>query len=291
MADMVNPHIIIFDFSGTLSIQVTQFGRQDNLEEQLNETGLWQHGIDHVEVFWNEIVNSTWLEASTTTRGYKAAMFDAVMRVAHARDIRSSEEEIWQSVSAFVDHYFSWCKVDPHWIPLLTSLMNRRDVRVVVATDHYAEATDHIIEQLQVLGIESIRAFDTNRTGKEVIVANSADIGFHKSQPEFWHRLKTISGIEQVQSVILIDDFGFNESAMDQYADSDFVEKRKRATTENLEAAFRVPVKVFPFLLEKDGTQMSGREVEGYIDLIDQAEKYIYREIQSIAVSSYRRSI
>jgi FMN phosphatase YigB (HAD superfamily) len=287
MADMVYPHLILFDFSGTLSIQVTHFGRQENLEEQLNETGLWQHGIDHVEVFWNEIVNSTWLEASTTTRGYKAAMFDAVMRVAHARDIRSSEEEIWQSVSAFVDHYFSWCKVDSHWILLLMSLMNRRDVRVVVATDHYAEATDHIIEQLQVIGIESIQALDTNRTGKEVIVANSADIGFHKSNPEFWHRLRTTLGIEQVQSVILVDDFGFNEAAMDQYADSDFIEARKKATTENLEAVFRVPVRVFPFLLNQDSTQIPDREVG---ERIDQVEKYIYREIQSIATSSYRRS-
>ncbi|MBE0555684.1 MAG: hypothetical protein IH628_00495, partial [Proteobacteria bacterium] len=58
--------VLIFDYSGTLSLEMPRFARAENLRRALAETGLAAVGVTGPEIFWDEIVNPTWVEGSTT---------------------------------------------------------------------------------------------------------------------------------------------------------------------------------------------------------------------------------
>jgi hypothetical protein len=70
--------LIIFDYSGTLSLESTLFARPEYLMKQLTESGLMELGVSNPDVFWNEIVNPSWLEGSTTPVGYKKVIEDGI---------------------------------------------------------------------------------------------------------------------------------------------------------------------------------------------------------------------
>ncbi|MGZ3595644.1 MAG: hypothetical protein ACXWMV_09865, partial [Syntrophales bacterium] len=75
---MLPKKLIIFDYSGTLSLESTLFGRPDYLMNQLRNCGLTDMGITNPSIFWEQIVNPTWVEGSTTQIGYKKLIEDRI---------------------------------------------------------------------------------------------------------------------------------------------------------------------------------------------------------------------
>ncbi|MBZ0285030.1 MAG: hypothetical protein K8L97_30120 [Anaerolineae bacterium] len=65
-------NLVVLDYSGTLSIDITMFGRTDILIKALKRSGLWNLGVENEGIFWGQIVNPTWTEGSLTQIGYKA---------------------------------------------------------------------------------------------------------------------------------------------------------------------------------------------------------------------------
>jgi len=49
--------LLIFDYSGTLSLEAPRFGQPENLPRALAETGLAALGVTSPEIFWGQIVN------------------------------------------------------------------------------------------------------------------------------------------------------------------------------------------------------------------------------------------
>ena len=52
------------------------------------------------------------------------------------------------AASRFVDAYSEQSTIDPRWRPLLKKLAADPSARTVIASDHYAEATDVIVGSL-----------------------------------------------------------------------------------------------------------------------------------------------
>ncbi|NTW07708.1 MAG: hypothetical protein HGA29_07685, partial [Syntrophaceae bacterium] len=92
--------LIIFDYSGTLSLEAVAFGRSDILMRHLLESGLFALGVDNAALFWN-IVNETWQEGSTTGAGYKKVMCERIAELFGPK-AAAKREEIARSVSKFV---------------------------------------------------------------------------------------------------------------------------------------------------------------------------------------------
>ena len=132
---------------------------------------------------------------------------------------------------------------------------------MIIATDHYAEATPYILRFLEELHIQAVgaRAAMAAPGGTPVIVANSADIGFHKDSLRFWEILKNGLDVSEVRHVLLIDDFGCNEQKGDSYSAPEEVERRKRDTVRLLQEVFSGEVQVIPFIMEdsKDEEEIS----------------------------------
>ena len=71
-------NILLFDFSGTLSLEAVEFSRPENLVQALKGSGLAALGVTSTIFFWDEIVYPTWIEGSTTARGYQAVLVDRI---------------------------------------------------------------------------------------------------------------------------------------------------------------------------------------------------------------------
>ena len=151
--------LLIFDYSGTLSLEMPRFARPENLERALAETGLVALGVTGTEIFWEGIVNPTWVEGSTTQRGYKRVMAERIAALGLAPG--ASAGEIAAAASRFVESYLDHSRIAPDWRPLLTRLGGNPDVGVIVATDHYAEATGRIIAELKAWGIPAVQVGET----------------------------------------------------------------------------------------------------------------------------------
>lgn len=235
--------LIIFDYSGTLSPAMAEFAKTDNLLRQLQMSGLAAAGIDSADKFW-QIVNDTWQEGSTTRLGYKKVMLAHLLKL-FPELARSRQQEAAKAMSDFVDAYLDHSPIDEHWRPVLEMLNSHKSVQVIIATDHYAEATATIIEYLRVWNIEadSVR----EKGAGNFVVANSADIGTYKESPRFW---KTVLNALQntYDRILLIDDFGANEQGTDAYAQADKISKRRKKTINILENIFLTQVKCFPFV-------------------------------------------
>jgi hypothetical protein len=52
-------NLVIFDFSGTLSRGAVLFGKEKNLIRELKQSGLWQIGLNSVDIFWNDVIAPT----------------------------------------------------------------------------------------------------------------------------------------------------------------------------------------------------------------------------------------
>jgi putative lipoic acid-binding regulatory protein len=307
--------LVIFDYSGTLSLEAPQFGRPENLLRAFSESGLFPFGVTTPKIFWEEIVVPTWREGSTTARGYKRVLAERI----EARGLAAATgAEIAAAASRFVDGYFDHSRVDPRWRSILENLSIHPGIALVIATDHYAEATEAIVRHLDSWNIRALKADqwaesyahstagdedgtpiekggtapDSSIKNRELsplfpgrgsngvapgipkrsqeffsrfAVANSADIGFWKADRRFWDTLCRSPLLEKVRSVLIIDDFGYNEERGDADGERVKVEARKEKTRDALWEAFQTPVEVIPFFLEgveREPDGDGGRRIE-----------------------------
>lgn len=229
--------LIIFDYSGTLSPAASAFSRPGSLLRYLQESGLAGVGVDNPVLFW-EIVNSTWIKGSTTGSGYKTVMQERIAELISPKSV-IDQVELSRAVENFVNAYLAHSRIDEAWRGILQELSDAHDVRVIIATDHYAEATDVIIAFLEEWGISAARIGDVNNS--KFIVANSADIGSHKADRGFWETIREKCNIH-ANRILLIDDFGRNEQNDDAYVGEEKVFRRSQSTVKLLENLFSVPV-------------------------------------------------
>jgi hypothetical protein len=263
--------LVIFDYSGTLSMESTLFARPDYLMEQLKESGLIDLGIENPETFWKEIVNPTWQEGSTTPAGYKKVIGDRISTILDKKMFSVSRAQISDASSSFVDSYLSHSHIDQHWQPILLKLHGHPSVKVIIATDHYAEATGYIIRFLHKFGLQSVAAKDAfadpDSTG--IVVACSADLGVHKADSRFWEILKTGLNLNEIGCVLLIDDFGYNEQKGNSYGTKEKVEQRKIDTVRMLQKVFSAQVKTVPFMIGDGGEKAFDELIRQTSEIID----------------------
>lgn len=255
--------LIIFDYSGTLSLEAPLFARPESLMRAFAESGLAGLGVTNTEIFWEQIVNPTWIEGSTTPAGYKRVMAEriAALRLAPG----ASAEEIEAAASRFVESYLDHSRIDPRWRPLLARLSGHPEIGVIIATDHYAEATGKIINNLKAWNIpasfpsrgRAAGIFRENITPTAlpyphpVFIANSADIGSWKEDIRFWKILKAQLSPDKITRLLVIDDFGFNEEAGDRYGgELAKIARRQEKTRASLLEVFQVEAEIIPFFLE-----------------------------------------
>jgi len=157
---MKSDKLILFDYSGTLSLQAVLFGQEDSLQSALERSGLACLGITPT-LFWEEIVNPTWEEGSTTQVGYQQIM---LKRLLEGAALQNPGTEPWSvpdlqgAVAGFVNSYLASSPMEEAWRPLLRELPNQRDLCTVIATDHYAEATPAILKYLEKWDIPALPA-------------------------------------------------------------------------------------------------------------------------------------
>ncbi|MGO9137029.1 MAG: hypothetical protein ACLP9S_03980 [Syntrophales bacterium] len=249
---MLPRKLIIFDYSGTISLESVLFGQPDYLMKQLRESGLTDLGVTSPSIFWEQIVNPTWVKGSTTQVGYKKIIEDRISAIFHQNMCIVSNAKISDAVSLFVDSYLSHSRIDGRWQPVLEKLNRCPSVRAIIATDHYAEATAYILKYLEEFHVEATAARTAMAVpgNTAVIVANSADLGFHKDNFRFWEILKNGLYMGEVSQVLLIDDFGGNEEKGNSYSEPEKIEQRKRVTVRLLQEIFSVEVRAIPFIIE-----------------------------------------
>ncbi len=243
--------LIIFDYSGTLSLEAPAFARPERLLRELEISGLHDLGIRTPGLFWGRVVNPTWEEGSTTTVGYREILRREVERLFPERVRSARQDWIRQAASRFVDHYLEHSRMDDVWRPLLQALSEKASAVLVVATDHYAEATGAIIGFLQDWQIPAIPVTEpaAGEAPGRVLVANSADLGAHKADRRFWEAIRDRLRPSRPLHVLLVDDFGANEQEGDAYAARDQVENRTRQTVALLGDVFGGGVQDFFFRL------------------------------------------
>ncbi len=247
---MLPEKLVIIDYCGTLSLEAPRFGRPDNLRRALEESGLAAIGVSTPEAFWRDIVDPTWVEGSTTAIGYAQIMAERIASLCLPPDAPTSEIEA--ATSRFVAMYLDSSRIDPHWQPILGRLSKHPATITVVATDHYAEATEKITGYLDSWGIS-------------FFVANSADLGVWKEARRFWEILRSQLPLASLRQILLIDDFGFNEAPGDSYGERAKVLTRQKRTVDNIGEAFQIALEVTPFDLpvEDWGSEEAGAGLIG----------------------------
>lgn len=249
------------------------FGRRENLVSALEESGLSAFGVRDVETFWQKIASPTWEEGSRTTVGYANLIAQSVRALTPAR--HGDEAEIKKAARRFVAMYMNHSTIEPAWRPLLKKLHADRNVIVVIATDHYAEATEMIISSLERWGINAVKAnMSLSEKAKlepattefpPFFVANSADLGCLKMERCFWEGLKAGLPDGRFQSIVVVDDFGFNEVNEDPYGESAKVSDRRLKTETLIRDVFQGAMEVIPFFLNKGKKEAQIRKVTGMI--------------------------
>ncbi|MDX9823025.1 MAG: hypothetical protein RBT20_13900 [Syntrophales bacterium] len=252
-------HLVIFDYSGTLSLESVLFGEPARLEEELQSSGLYGLGVTSPQVFWNEIVDFTWERGSTTRIGYKRLLTERVAALQSPASNPAREEAVAAAAERFVDRYLESSRVHEAWHPLLRRIFNDPRGTALVATDHYAEATEAIVRHLQAAGVEAHSIGDPLPPGKaSFLIANSADLGTPKVDDRFWEAVRALPVLAEIRSILLIDDFGFNEQPRDSYSARRKVEDRGAKTVALLREVFQARVEVLPFLLDDPGRKADG---------------------------------
>jgi hypothetical protein len=287
--------LVIFDYSGTLSIEAPDFGKPDNLIRALEESGLAAVGVTNTEIFWEKIIFPTWDKGSRTTIGYAGVMADRIASLHLSAGIppQGADSSILTAANSFVTMYLNHSRLDPLWRPLLGKLSADGKIAVVIATDHYAEATDAIVRYLGDWGIAATSAENiaggkfiakgermsdaiqqavshedsafslplrNDGTGLilakdvpplPVIVANSADLGFWKAEQRFWELLKSrLPG--RFETVLVVDDFGFNEADANGYGKLSLVRARRLKTEAVLREVFGANASTISFFIKKN---------------------------------------
>ena len=279
--------IVIFDYSGTLSLEAPRFAGPDRLEKALRRSGLFSLGVMSPAFFWEQIVDPTWIEGSTTAIGYKKVM--AARLGALVPSPEALRDKIAAAVSRFVDDYFDRSRIDPAWRPILERLSAHPETVPVIATDHYAEATETIVRNLRSWNIAARKAGEesgpcrsaeegvgpSSGQGSPILIANSADIGFWKADPRFWEFLKRRLSWGKIRSVLIVDDFGFNEEQGDRYGESARVEARKRETLAVLEKTFEATVEATPFFLTGEERSGNGKGAAKIVETARRIEQFL----------------
>lgn len=248
---MSSEKLILFDYSGTLSLEAPRFARPENLVRVFRETGLASLGVATPELFWEQIVGPTWVEGSTTQAGYRKVMTEriAALRLTSG----TTPAQIEAAAGRFVAAYLGQSRIDPLWSPLLGRLNTESAALTVIATDHYAEATAAIVAHLRDLSIPAMPVRQGHGHGDSgFLVANSADLGAWKADRRFWEMVKAQLPCRSFRELLLVDDFGRNEEAGDTYGQREKVMTRQKGAVEVLQEAFRAEVDLFPFFLEDD---------------------------------------
>ena len=240
-------NLVVFDFSGTLSLGSVAFAREDSLVQALKESGLWLLGLRSTKLFWNEIVAPTWNTGATTSLGYVRILYDALRRMFPTAPVT----ELRTCVANFAGEYFRSSHIEAVWLPLLRELVENPGSFVLIATDHYAEASGCILGQCEAfeLPAELLDSEGIREDSRKIYIANSADLGTMKANIGFWRKVKRRLASELLEQLIIIDDFGWNESSGDHYATEEKVAKRRSETEEIVLMLFACPVHVFPFTL------------------------------------------
>jgi hypothetical protein len=243
--------LIIFDYSGTLSLEASRFARPENLVRALEDSGLAALGVATPELFWDQIVGPTWVKGSTTQAGYKKVMAERIAALRTNPDIPPARIEA--AAARFIESYLGQSRIDPLWRPALVRLNGQDRSLQIVATDHYAEATAAIIGHLNALAIP---AMPLGRGGKpghpSFSVANSADLGAWKADRRFREILKAQLPRQTFRGLLVVDDFGLNEEAGDLYGLLPKVTARQEKTLAVLREVFETPVDIFPFFLASE---------------------------------------
>ena len=103
---------------GTLSLEAPEFSRSDLLLGELDRSGLTAFGIDHAEIFWEDIVNPTWEEGSTTGVGYIPLIVRQVERRLHRLSGFNAENPVlYAAAASFVHAYLDHSVIAPAWCP------------------------------------------------------------------------------------------------------------------------------------------------------------------------------
>jgi len=249
--------ITIFDYSGTLSLEAVTFGENDVLERQLHFSGLAEFGVTSPEIFWNSVVNPTWEMGSRSSIGYRRLMVGKISEGWTVSRKDASLAALDRAAGIFVAQYFSHSRIDPSWRPLLRELYNRPLITTVVATDHYAEATEAIKAQfldMQMKAVSLSKGAGAAESGGCFFIANSADLGYRKDEEEFWVRVRELTSWTSGDRLLLVDDFGANEVAGDHYGQEARVAARRQRTTELLTKVFDGRLEIMPFILSGDET-------------------------------------
>ena len=138
--------LAVLDFSGTLSPGAAGFAADDRIAAELRRSGLAALGFADPADFWHVLVNPTWERGSTSRIGYVPVLTDAAAAHVGRRGDGVDRVAIARAVRRFADRYLTASAIAHPWHRWLRQLDALTDVRVVVATDHYAEATDRIVE-------------------------------------------------------------------------------------------------------------------------------------------------
>jgi hypothetical protein len=265
---MTEAALAVLDFSGTLSIDAVRFAAPDRIAAELQRAGLWSLGLDSPALFWEQVIDPTWVEGSTTTKGYLAVLSDAVAEVLRTRGRDVRHETIERCSGAFAARYFACSTIAPQWRRYLRHVIDRDDATVVVATDHYPEATAHISAELTRLSIPNTPVLE-GRTGvARAAIANSADLGCHKASARYWQVVARALHLTALSHVVVIDDFGANEAAGAAYADPERVARRRAGASTLLSDVFALEPEVFAFTLQPDATAVDIQR------LVDDAERF-----------------
>ena len=253
---MTQRTLLVLDFSGVLSLEAVCFGMPDRLEQALRHSGLWELGVDGAH-YWNDVVKPTWDLGSTTRTPY------AYLMAQHVHSPHVAFDDALRRAEQFVQAYMQASVIDPVWRALFDALQSANSVAPLIATDHYAEATAHIAQQIESIGWRAA-ALQMDASGRVVIeggasdslpphtvaLANSADLGAHKEGALFWSRVRAGLAIEPDQ-ILVIDDFGANEHLLDFYADPARVTRRQAQTLAAISSAFGAPTHTLPFIIER----------------------------------------
>lgn len=278
MARVPPDRMLALDFSGTLSLDAALFARDESLTRALHESGLWDLGVNSLSVFWDGIVNPTWQEGSTTTLGYKSLLYRQVRQLAAASGDAPPDEVVRACASRFVEAYLACSVIDPAWQGAIRRLLRHPGLLIVIATDHYAEATAHIQSQLSSLGLESAPVLQAD--AQRILVANSADLGYPKASRGFWAAVNQARSLSLTR-IVTIDDMGSHEQPLDSYASRERVARRTTDTLEAISSVFPAPISPFFFGLSEPVPGFGSKDelLRQYRRLVRQAERFAARAL------------
>jgi hypothetical protein len=237
--------------------------------------------VDRPEVFWNELVLPGWEEGSLTARGYTSVLAECLRLFTENRGTPAPEAVIHAAAHSLAESYFNHSPIENAWKNILLRLAAAPGAFSIIATDHYAETTDHI---RGLLAAWNIAARSVSRpageSGNPFIIANSADLGAHKNTAAFWKTVRSALGDCPQPFVYLIDDFGFNENSGDAYGGREKALCRREKTAACVKEVFGCEPEVFSFFLDEKARAAGGKVLRKTHEiLVRRASAFISRRV------------